>query len=239
MSFREGALFETHDHGEEHHDDGHDKHDDDEHAHEEEPDDAHDDHGDSHEEHAHDDDHEDHAGGNDEHAHGAHDPHAWLSPDNAAVWLNAIAAALSAADPDNAATYYANAAAGREELSVLTGEIETLLGPVRGSRFVVFHDAYQYFEAAFDIPASGAITLGDASDPSPARLAEIQERVAKEGIVCVLSEPQYNQNLVATVMDGTQANTGIMDPLGTGIEPGPALYPQLLQNLADSLAGCL
>ncbi|MEO3414493.1 zinc ABC transporter substrate-binding protein [Roseovarius sp. CAU 1744] len=244
LPFREGALFESHDHGHGHED--HDEHDHDENHGHEHDDHAHEaDHGDEHDGHAHDehgdehDDHDDHVGGHDGHHHAEHDPHVWLSPQNAAVWLNAIAAALSAADPENAGTYYANAAAGRQELAALSDEIEATLDPVRGGKFVVFHDAYQYFESAFDFPASGAISLGDASDPSPARIAEIQGRVADEGIACVLSEPQFNPNLVATVMGGTQAKSAILDPLGTGIEPGPGLYPNLLRNLADTLADCL
>ena len=249
LDFREGALFEAHDHdahghgdeGENHddHEDAHDDHAEEEHAH-----DDHDDHDERHKDegHEHDDhaeaDHDDHDGHHG-HDHGDHDPHAWLSVENASVWLNTIAAALSAADPDNAGTYYANAAAGREELAQLAGEIGGVLEPVRGKRFVVFHDAYQYFETDFDFPASGAISLSDASDPSPARIAEIQERVANEGIACVLSEPQYNPTLVATVMDGTPAKTAVIDPLGVDLELGPDLYPQLLRNLATSLAGCL
>ena len=98
---------------------------------------------------------------------------------------------------------------------------------------------YQYFEVAFDFPASGAISVSDASDPSPARIAEIQARIADEGVDCVLAEPQFNPGLVETVLNGTQANTGVMDPLGLDLEPGPALYPQLIRNLADTLVDCL
>ena len=253
LEFREGALFEAHDHGDAHedhgheedHDGDHDNHDHEAHddnGHEEDHDHAHDDHEDD--DHAHEEGHEDHDeyahdDGHDDHAHGDQDPHAWLSPENAAVWLNAIAAALSAADPANAGTYYANAAAGREELNALSDEVDATLDPVRGEKFVVFHDAYQYFETAFDFPASGAISLSDATDPSPARIAEIQSRVADEGIACVLSEPQFNPNLVATVMDGIEANTAVLDPLGVELELGPDLYPQLLRNLAVALADCL
>ena len=146
---------------------------------------------------------------------------------------------MSAADPENAGAYYANATAGRDELIALSKEIDAVLDPVRNKNFIVFHDAYQYFETAFDFPASGAISLSDASDPSPARIAEIQGRVADEGITCVLSEPQFNVNMVATVMDGSEAKTGVLDPLGTDIELGPGLYPQLLRNLAYALAECL
>ncbi|MDA7593294.1 zinc ABC transporter substrate-binding protein [Rhodobacteraceae bacterium] len=197
LKFREGALFEEHDH---------DDHDD------------------------HDKDHDDH---------GEHDPHAWLSIENAQTWLNLVASKLSAADPENAGVYFANAAAARAEIGDLVEEVNSILGPVRGRSFVAFHDAYQYFEISFDFPASGAISMGDATDPSAARIAEIQDRVRKEGINCVLSEPQYNPNLVATVLLGTDANTGVIDPLGVGLEPGPKLYGDLIRNMAKSLAGCL
>ncbi|WP_375573201.1 zinc ABC transporter substrate-binding protein [Ahrensia marina] len=228
-----------HDHGEEHAHDDHDHdhgeehaHDDHDHDHGEEH--AHDDHDHDHgEEHAHDD--HDHDG----HAHGEHDPHAWLSPQNAATWLNVIAAQLSATDPDNAGAYFANAAAGIEELEALNAEVSDMLDPVRGGSFIVFHDAYQYFEVAYDFPASGAISLGDAADPSPARIAEIQARIRDESVDCVLSEPQYNPGLVATVLDGTDATTGVIDPLGSAFEPGAGLYPKVIRGIARTLSECL
>ncbi|KIN74964.1 High-affinity zinc uptake system protein ZNUA [Sulfitobacter noctilucae] len=226
LLFREGALFEAHGHGNDADGEGHEKHDHEEHAKDEDHD-AHD-----HEEHAE-------ADGHDGHDHGKHDPHAWLSPDNGAVWLNAIAAQLSAADPANAGAYFANAAAGREDLATLTAEISTILDPVRGRNFVVFHDAYQYFETAFDFPASGAISVSDASDPSPVRIAEIQARVAEQGVSCVLSEPQFNPGIVAAVMEGSAANTGVLDPLGSDLEPGQDLYANVLRNLATAFANCL
>ncbi|WP_282119274.1 zinc ABC transporter substrate-binding protein [Ruegeria atlantica] len=225
LDFREDALFEAHDHGDEDHaeEEDHDDHDHEEHAADEDHD---------HEDHAEHDDHHDHA-------HGDHDPHAWLSPKNADTWLNVIAAQLSAADPDNAGAYFANAAAARAEMASLAAEVSATLEPVRGSNFIVFHDAYQYFENAFDFPASGAISLSDASDPSPARISEIQGRIREEGINCVLSEPQFNPGIVATVLDGTEANTGVIDPLGSDLEPGAKLYPQMIRNIAKTLAECL
>ncbi|CUH46936.1 zinc ABC transporter substrate-binding protein [Ruegeria atlantica] len=271
LDFREGALFEAHDHGDDelaegddHDDHGHEDHaedkahddhdhgdehaegeDHDDHDHEDHADENdHDDH-DHGDEHAEGDDHDDHgdehAGHDDhhDHAHGDHDPHAWLSPENANTWLNVIAAQLSAADPDNAGAYFANAAAAREEMAALSAEINQALEPVRGGNFIVFHDAYQYFENAFDFPASGAISIGDASDPSPARIAEVQGRIREEGINCVLSEPQFNPGIVATVLDGTEANTGVIDPLGSDLEPGAKLYPQMIRNIAKTLAECL
>jgi zinc transport system substrate-binding protein len=282
LKFREGALFEEHDHddhddhdkdhdGHDDHDKDHDDHDDHDKDHDDHDDhdkdhDDHDDHDKDHDDHDdhdkdhaghddhdkdhdghddHDKDHDDHDdhdkdhNDHDDHAHGDHDPHAWLSIENAQTWLNLVAGKLSAADPENAGLYFANAAAARAEIGELVEEVNSILGPVRGRNFVAFHDAYQYFEMSFDFPASGAISMGDATDPSAARIAEIQGRVRDEGINCVLSEPQFNPNLVATVLSGTDANTGVIDPLGVGLEPGPKLYGDLIRNMAKSLAGCL
>ena len=117
-------------------------------------------------------------------------------------------------------------------------EINLALDPIRGGKFIVFHDAYQYFENDFDFRASGAISIGDASDPSPARIAKIQKRIRDEEINCVLAEPQFKANLVQTVMEGSQANTNVVDPLGVGLKPGVSLYNKLIKNMAQSLADC-
>ena len=217
LDFREGALFEAHDHSD--HDD-HDDHDDDDHDKHKKKDDH--------------DDHDDHEG----HAHGDHDPHAWLSPGIAKVWLNVIAAKLSEKDPSNASTYFSNATLASKDLDSLSKEINKILDPIRNEKFVVFHDAYQYFENYFNISASGAISLGDASDPSPARIKEIKERVESEDIHCVLAEPQYKAGLVKAVIEGTHANMAVIDPLGVGLEIGPTLYDKLIRNLAVNLSNC-
>ena len=182
----------------------------------------------------HDHDDEEH----DEHGHGSHDPHAWLSPNNAKAWLDVIAAQLSSYDPENAGVYFTNAASTKSEIEMIIAEINLTLDPIRGGKFIVFHDAYQYFENDFDFRASGAISIGDASDPSPARIAKIQKRIRDEEINCVLAEPQFKANLVQTVMEGSQANTNVIDPLGVGLKPGVSLYNKLIKNMAQSLTDC-
>ena len=208
-NFREGALFEAHDHS------------------------AHDDDDKDH------DDHDDHDDDKDHDDHGSHDPHAWLSPENAKLWLNIIASKLSVSDPENAATYFMNAAAGQAEIEEMIAEVSATLKPVQGGKFVVFHDAYQYFENDFDFYASGAISLSDASDPSPARIEKIQKRIRDEGIQCVLAEPQFKKGLVATVMEGSEATASVIDPLGAELKTGPKLYTQLIKNMAKALRDCL
>tara|TARA_B100000787_G_scaffold169811_1_gene162349 strand:- start:753 stop:1628 length:876 start_codon:yes stop_codon:yes gene_type:complete len=186
-----------------------------------------------HSDHDDDKDHDDHDD------HGGHDPHSWLSPENAKLWLNIIASKLSVSDPENAATYFMNAAAGQTEIEEMITEVSATLKPVQGGKFVVFHDAYQYFENDFDFYASGAISLSDASDPSPARVAKIQKRIRDEGIQCVLAEPQFKRGLVATVMEGSEATASVIDPLGADLKTGPKLYTQLIINMAKTLRNCL
>ena len=175
------------------------------------------------------------------------DPHLWLDPENAKLWLGAIAAALAGADPEHRALYLANADAAQAELDALAADINARLAPIRGRPFVVFHDSFHYFEHRFDIAAAGAVALGDARAPGPARIARIRDRIralraapgAAPGAVCLFREPQFRSALVATVAEGTGVRIGLLDPLGASLRPGPDLYPELLRGLAESLAGCL
>jgi zinc transport system substrate-binding protein len=168
-----------------------------------------------------------------DHDHGPVDPHAWLDPLNAALWVDAIAEALAAADPAQAALYRANAAEARAEIAAAEAEVRALLAPVAGRPYAVFHDAYQYFEARFAIAPVAAIALGDAADPGPQRVAAVRDAVAAAGVRCIFAEPQMNPALIATIAEGTGARTGTIDPLGG------ASYPETLRAMARDMAACL
>ena len=235
LNFREGGAFDSHDHDDEeaHDDHGHDekKHDDhghDDHGHDES---KHDDHG--HDEHKHDDD------GHDEHGHDGVDPHVWLDPVNAKALVHEIEEALVEADPANAASYEANAEALMTELDSLVAEIDAELAPVRDRGFIVFHDAYQYFESRFGLSAVGSITVSPEVLPGAERVRKLQDKVRDLGATCVFSEPQFEPKLVTTVTENTEAGTGILDPLGATIKDGPELYFTLIRKMAKSLKDCL
>ena len=191
--------------------------------------------------HSHDDhdDHDDHGEHDDNgHAHGPTDPHAWLDPENGKRWLDSIAAALAGADPENSAVYHANAIQGAAEIDAAAAETQARIKPLRGLRYVVFHDAYQYFENRFGLPATGAIAISDASAPGPARIAELRERTAEMGVTCALTEPQFDPDLIATVFQGRNVATAVLDPIGAQIPPGPQMYPALIRSIGEALAGC-
>lgn len=174
-----------------------------------------------------------------DHFRGGVDPHAWLAPENAKLWLDVIARELSARDPSNAALYGANALAGRRDLDLLVMDLDLELAPVRDRGFVVFHDAYHYFEQAFFIEARGAISESDARAPGAKRILDLRRSLAAAGVVCVFSEPQYPPNLVTAIAEDSDIGHGVLDPMGSALVPGPALYPAILRGLADELVRCL
>jgi len=182
--------------------------------------------------HSHDHDH-DHAHEHEE------DLHIWLDPVNAKAAVAEIARVLAATDPENAETYNSNASEYEKRLDALVVKINEELAPVRGQPFIVFHDAYHYFEKRFDIYAAGSITVSTAQSPSAQRVAEIRDKVHELKAACVFSEPQFESRLVDTVIEGTDAKTGILDPLGFDIEEGPDQYLRMIENIATSLKACL
>ncbi len=158
---------------------------------------------------------------------------------NGAAMAAAAAEVLAEADPDNAETYRANAAAFEDEMAALVTEVASDLAELERTGFIVFHDAYQYFEDRFGLAAAGSIALHDADQPSPARMSQIQARIAEAEVACVFAEPQFEPRLIETAIEGSDARRGILDPIGAEIEPGPDLYPTLIRTLAADLKECL
>lgn len=178
----------------------------------------------------------------DEHSHGHkadHDAHIWLNPINAIAMTRRMVAVLGEVDPDHKADYERNGAALMERLNQFDQQLALKLAPLKGQPYVVFHDAYQYFERRYGLNAVGSVVLDPEQRPGAKRVAEIQARIREQGVRCVFSEPQFQPALVQTVIAGSQAQPGILDPLGAGIPPGPEAYFQLLDGLVDALRDCL
>jgi zinc transport system substrate-binding protein len=242
LKFREGGPFSEHDHDDDHkdHDDDHKDHDDDHKDH----DDDHKDHDDDHKDHDddhkdHDDDHKDHDDEHEEHAHGEYDPHIWLDPKNASILVQKISDELSVIDPSNADAYVNNAKKMEEKLNLLVNELKTTLEPFSDEGYIVFHDAYQYFEKRFGVSAIGSVTVSPEILPGAERTIELREKIVSLEASCVFSEPQFEPKIISTLVEGTQVGTGVLDPLGASIENGPDLYFKLIRNMASSLKNCL
>ena len=177
-----------------------------------------------------------------DHAHdltASHDAHVWLDPVNAIAMVRQIVAVLSAADPVHQAEYARNGAALVERLERLNQHLAAALAPVRTRPYLVFHDAYQYFERRYGLNAVGSVVLSPEQRPGAKRVAEIQARVRERKVRCVFSEPQFQPALVATIIAGSDARQGVLDPLGAELPAGPDAYFHLLEALAEAVRGCL
>lgn len=195
--------------------------------------------GHDHEADAH-DDHADEAAGHDDHDHAGSDPHAWLDPGNGVQWLGLIAAELGRLDPENAAIYAANATEAADRITALDKEIAALLEPVGTLPIVTFHDAYGYFGEHYGLNLAGSIALGDAASPGAQRLQELRARMEAGAVLCIFPEAQHDSALVTQIAEGTGARVGgTLDPVGSGLEPGPGAYAALLRGMAETIVTCV
>jgi len=210
LKFREKNIFEEHD--------DHDNHDD--HDKKAKKKDDHDDHG-----------HDDHG-----HGHGEYDPHIWLDPINAKAMIKKITKLLSKMDKENSSTYKSNSKKAIKEIDMMVKEIKSEMN--KDLKFVVFHDAYQYFENRFDISVLGALTVNTDVLPGAEQLAEIREVIEHENVNCIFSEPQFNPDIINAIAMDTNVKTGVLDPLGATLEPGKYLYFDLIKNISKSFKGC-
>ena len=147
--------------------------------------DDHDDHGDEHDEHAdeHGDEHDDHHDG---HAHGEHDIHFWLDPEIAKTIVKIITRELSEIDPSNASTYESNSTKAINEIDQLISDTKSKINS--NASYVVFHDAYQYFEKRFGVEVVGALTVNPEVLPGAKQLSEIREVIEHEKVNCLFSD---------------------------------------------------
>ena len=221
LKFRERNIFE-----------GHDDHDD--HGHGKKKKDDHDDH--DHDKKAKKEDHDNHGHDDHGHGHGEFDPHIWLDPVNAKIIVKKVTNQLSKLDKENSSTYKSNSKKALKEIDNLIKQVKSDIN--KDAKVVVFHDAYQYFEKRFDVNIIGALTVNTDVLPGAEQLAEIREVIDHEQVTCVLSEPQFNPDIVKTIANDTNIKMGVLDPLGATLDKGKILYFDLIKNISLSIENC-
>ncbi len=194
------------------------------------------DHGD-HADHDGHDDHEKHAG-HDDHE-GSTDLHVWLDPQNAIAIVRHVADVLSEADPTNASIYRANAVQTIRRLNELEARTADRLASVAASPFIVFHDAYQYFENRFGLTAAGSIAINPEVARGARQISLIRSRIAEQHIHCVLAEPQFNSDIVKALASDDHVHVGVVDPVGTAARVASDSYFEMIDRLVTELTACL
>ena len=170
------------------------------------------------------------------HAHGEHDPHVWLDPLNAKVILKVMAKNMKMMDKKNSAKYDANLKKANAKIDGLVSEINKVIN--KNAKYVVFHDAYQYFEKRFGLKTLGALTLNTDVLPGAEQLKDIRKVIKEEDAKCIFSEPQFNPKIIKAIAKDTNIKTGVLDPLGADLKNNKDLYFKLLNNLSSSLRKC-
>jgi len=207
---------------------------------------THEGHSNAHDHHSHEPDH--HHAHQPHHDHGHEAPqdakvgidgHLWLSPANAIAIIQGVAAILHELDPAHGAAYRANAEQAVARLKALDRALKEQLAPLANRPFLVFHDAYQYFEQAFGLYAVGSIIVRPDAPPGAKRLAELRERIVQQNVLCLFAEPQFEPKLVRSLVAGTPVRAGTLDPLGVDLPAGLDGYEALLKRLATQLSACL
>ena len=173
--------------------------------------------------------------GHEDHDHGDDDPHAWMDPRNAQIWLGAIAEELGRLDPERAVQFAQRANAGVVSLEALEAEVRD---GVHGARFAIYHDAIRYFEERFGVAARAVLSPSDASDPSARDVAGMRELLEGGDVACILADVTAKDRVLATVREGTGVKVVSVDPLGQFVKPGPELYSEVVRSVGAVLSDC-
>lgn len=186
-------------------------------------------------EHGHTGEHEDEHEGETDHQ--TLDPHFWLDIENGIAAVTSIEHQLGKTYPDLAAVFAENASNFREKLLLLDAELKEQLNPVSRQPYIVFHDAYQYFEEHYDLSPAGSVTANPEVRPGARRIADLKQ--ASDSAICVFAEPQFEARILQVLTEDEGVRLGYLDPLGSALPAGPDHYAATLRALADSIADCL
>jgi len=177
--------------------------------------------------------------GDSEPGHDAMDPHFWLDPRNGAAMARHIAEILAQADPERADLYRDNAGGFATHMTALDAQLAARMEPARGQDYIVFHDAYQYFEQRYGLSPIGSVSVASGRPAGTRRIVEIRNRIREAHVKCVFSPPQYPPRLIATLTESAETKSAELDDLGTDITAGAGLYEALLVRMADDFLSCL
>jgi zinc transport system substrate-binding protein len=166
------------------------------------------------------------------HEHGEDDPHVWLSPRNLKIMAVNISAALTDADPGNAARYKANLSSLLAELDTLDSHLHKILAPYTGRSFYVIHPAFGRFGEAYELHQVALEEEG--KPPSPRRLADLMKEAREDGARVVFAQPQFDRRSADALASAIGAEVVILDPLARDV---PVNLVEIAEALVKALKG--
>ncbi len=143
----------------------------------------------------------------------ATDPHVWLDPNLMAEIVSTVRASLAELDPGRASSFAANASSFAEELATLDRAFRTGLASCDRRLLVTSHAAFAYLAQAYGLEQVAIVGSSPEAEPSAEQLADLAERLRRDGVTTVFSESLVPEDLAETLAAEVGATTAVLDPL--------------------------
>lgn len=172
-----------------------------------------------------------------EHHHLYGDPHLWFSPLEAMRVAKELTGRLVLLDQTNATRYQQNLQAFVKRLEVVDEEIKQQLAGGVG-HYLVAHDGYSYFEHQYGLQHVAVVSATPESKPGAKGLLKLRRTIINGEVDCLFVEPQTDARMVTLLVDGTDLQVYVMDPMAKDIEVSPKGYETFLVNTATQFRKC-
>ncbi len=180
-----------------------------------------------------------HSHGHDhDHHHGEYDAHLWLDISNLQLLAAQIYQDLLQINPAWQPTLAVNFQRTQQELHQLDAHLLASLASIGDAPFIVFHDAYQYFEKRYGLQSIAAVLDPGRVGTSLQRQFQLRALIREHQALCVFVEPQFEQSRVRAMV-GDSAQIKELDPLGVGLPLDSQLHLLVLRQIADQLQLCM
>ena len=172
------------------------------------------------------------------------DPHLWMVPPMAAVYVEVIAEGLADVDPDHAEDYRDNAAAYIAELEELDAELSAAVEEIPSEQrvLVTSHDAYAYFADHYGFEVLGTVVgVTTEEEPSASIVRRLVDDVRDAGVSAIFVETTVNPRVIEQI--ARDAGVEVGDPLygdslgepGSGADTYEGMMRANVQSLVDGL----
>ncbi|UGQ09864.1 metal ABC transporter substrate-binding protein [Yinghuangia sp. ASG 101] len=167
------------------------------------------------------------------------DPHLWLDPTRLAAVAAGVGETLAAADPGHAQDYRNRAADLKNRLDALDQEFRTGLTSCARKEIVTSHAAFGYLAERYGLHQIAVNGVNPGSEPSPARIAEIQQLVKEKGVTTIFFETLATPKIAETLARDTGVTTAVLDPLEGIKDESQADYFSVMHGNLDALRTAL
>ena len=184
-------------------------------------------------------DHDDHGHHHHHHHSNGTDGHLWLSPDNAIVMAEEIERQLSLLFPEKKSYYQKNLIDLIDNIKNFDKKNRLRLAAINTIPYLVYHDAFQYFESHYGLNAKGAFITESNQSLSAKRLRTLNKLIKTEDIKCIFSDQQYDTSIPNKVAKHAGITTLALDPMGSNLTLSDGGYVQLLETISKNMLSCL